>query len=170
MANQRGAAGEQDAILAMELWVPRPKGETLRILIEELAARRSNVEVVVDETYVSPNCDAISMALGGECILRPGHEDWLRNVCFRGGQSRRRAGWGMISADKAGLSVSDTGTGIPAQELASIFEPFASKRGSSGLRLSTSRGIVEAFGGKIWAMNRAAGSAVFQFTLPLFHA
>lgn len=38
LANQSGAAGEQDAILAMELWVPRPKGETLRILIEELAA------------------------------------------------------------------------------------------------------------------------------------
>jgi PAS domain S-box-containing protein len=54
---------------------------------------------------------------------------------------------------KAELSVSDTGTGIPAQQLASIFEPFASKRGGSGLGLSTSRGIVEAFGGKIWAEN-----------------
>jgi hypothetical protein len=38
LANQSGAAGEQDAILAMELWVSRPKGETLRILMEELAA------------------------------------------------------------------------------------------------------------------------------------
>lgn len=38
LANQSGAAGEQGAILAMELWIPRPKGEALRILIEELAA------------------------------------------------------------------------------------------------------------------------------------
>jgi PAS domain S-box-containing protein len=76
----------------------------------------------------------------------------------------------QVGQSKAGLSVSDTGTGIPAHQLASIFEPFASKRGGSGLGLSTSRGIVEAFGGKIWAKNKAGGGAVFQFTLPLFGA
>jgi PAS domain S-box-containing protein len=76
----------------------------------------------------------------------------------------------QVGRAKAGLSVSDTGTGIPAQDLASIFEPFASQRGSSGLGLSTSRGIVEAFGGKIWAKNRVGGGAVFQFTLPLLSA
>jgi PAS domain S-box-containing protein len=75
-----------------------------------------------------------------------------------------------VGLSKAALSVSDTGTGIPAQELASIFEPFASKRGGSGLGLSTSRGIVEAFGGRIWAKNKASGGAIFQFTLPLFGA
>ncbi len=76
----------------------------------------------------------------------------------------------QVGQSKAGLSVSDTGTGIPAQELASIFEPFVSKRGGSGLGLSTSRGIVEAFGGKISATNKSDGGAVFQFTLPLFGA
>lgn len=76
----------------------------------------------------------------------------------------------QVGRAKAGLSVSDTGTGIPAQELAGIFEPFTSKRGGSGLGLSTSRGIVEAFGGKIWAKNKAGGGAIFQFTLPLFGA
>jgi PAS domain S-box-containing protein len=73
----------------------------------------------------------------------------------------------QVGQSKAGLSVSDTGTGIPVDRLASIFEPFASKRGGSGLGLSTSRGIVEAFGGKIWAKNQKGGGAVFQFTLPL---
>jgi PAS domain S-box-containing protein len=76
----------------------------------------------------------------------------------------------QVGQSKAGLSVSDTGIGIPAQQLASIFEPFASKRDGSGLGLSTSRGIVEGFGGKIWAMNKAGGGAVFQFTLPLLGA
>ena len=76
----------------------------------------------------------------------------------------------QVGQSKAELSVSDTGTGIPAQQLASIFEPFASKRGGSGLGLSTSRGIVEAFGGKIWAENNASGGAVFQFALPLIGA
>lgn len=73
----------------------------------------------------------------------------------------------LVGRSKAGLSVSDTGTGIPVDRLASIFEPFASKRGGSGLGLSTSRGIIEAFGGKIWAKNQTGGGAVFQFTLPL---
>jgi PAS domain S-box-containing protein len=75
-----------------------------------------------------------------------------------------------VGRSKAGLSVSDMGAGIPAQDLASIFEPFVSKRGGSGLGLSTSRGIVEAFGGKISAKNIAGGGAIFQFTLPLSHA
>jgi len=56
------------------------------------------------------------------------------------------------------------------RNIEAMSEPFASKRGGSGLGLSTSRGIVEAFGGKIWAMNKAGGGAVFQFTLPLFGA
>jgi PAS domain S-box-containing protein len=76
----------------------------------------------------------------------------------------------QVGQSRAELSVSDTGKGIPAQQLAGIFEPFASKRGGSGLGLSTSRGIVEAFGGKISAQNNASGGAVFQFTLPLIGA
>jgi PAS domain S-box-containing protein len=74
-----------------------------------------------------------------------------------------------VGRSRAGLSVSDMGASIPAQDLASIFEPFVSKRGGSGLGLSTSRGIVEAFGGKISAKNIAGGGAIFQFTLPLSH-
>ena len=76
----------------------------------------------------------------------------------------------QVGQSKAGLSVSDTGTGIPVDRLANIFEPFASKQGGSGLGLSTSRGIVEVFGGKIWAKNKVEGGAVFQFTLPLLDA
>lgn len=37
LANEGGAAGEQQAILSMEQWVPRPKGPGLRVLLEELA-------------------------------------------------------------------------------------------------------------------------------------
>ncbi|MGY8664243.1 response regulator [Bradyrhizobium sp. UFLA05-109] len=73
----------------------------------------------------------------------------------------------QLGQSKAEVSVSDSGTGIPVRQLASIFEPFASKRGGSGLGLSTSRGIIEAFGGTISAKNNESGGAIFQFTLPL---
>jgi PAS domain S-box-containing protein len=76
----------------------------------------------------------------------------------------RRAG-----QSTATLSVSDSGTGIPADRLASVFEPLAPGRPGSGLGLSTSRGIVEAFGGRIWAKNAATGGAVLHFSLPLFN-
>jgi PAS domain S-box-containing protein len=76
----------------------------------------------------------------------------------------RRAG-----QSTATLSVFDSGTGIPADRLARVFEPLAPRRPGSGLGLFTSREIVEAFGGKIWAKNVATGGAVFHFSLPLFN-
>ena len=37
LANQGGAAGEQDAIVMMEHWIPRPRAGQLKILLGELA-------------------------------------------------------------------------------------------------------------------------------------
>jgi hypothetical protein len=37
LANQGGAAGEQDAVVLMEHWVPRPRSSELRVLLDELA-------------------------------------------------------------------------------------------------------------------------------------
>jgi signal transduction histidine kinase len=66
------------------------------------------------------------------------------------------------------VSVSDSGTGIPGDKLSEIFDTFyTTKEHGTGLGLSISRTIVETYGGKIWADNRAGGGAVFRFTLPL---
>jgi signal transduction histidine kinase len=66
------------------------------------------------------------------------------------------------------LSVSDTGCGIPAERLASIFDAFyTTKPAGTGLGLSIARTIIEIYGGKIWAANRPEGGAVFRFVLPL---
>jgi signal transduction histidine kinase len=66
------------------------------------------------------------------------------------------------------VSVSDTGTGIPNDRLKDIFKTFyTTKQQGTGLGLSIARTIVETYGGKIWAENRARGGAVFRFTLPL---
>ena len=69
---------------------------------------------------------------------------------------------------KVELSISDTGRGIPNDQLDSIFEAFyTTKTSGTGLGLSIARAIVETYGGRIWADNRVDGGAVFRFVLPL---
>ncbi len=69
------------------------------------------------------------------------------------------------------VSVSDTGTGIPAENLTKIFDRFwqaeASKNKGSGLGLSIAKGIVQAHGGKIWAESQIGQGTTIYFTLPL---
>jgi signal transduction histidine kinase len=66
------------------------------------------------------------------------------------------------------ISVSDTGTGIPEEQLKDIFHTFrTTKEEGTGLGLSISRAIVENHGGKIWAENGKDRGAIFKFTLPL---
>jgi two-component system, LuxR family, sensor kinase FixL len=65
------------------------------------------------------------------------------------------------------ITVSDSGPGIPADELAKLFEPYyTTKRNGLGLGLSISKTIVDAHGGRIWAVNNPEVGATFCFTLP----
>jgi PAS domain S-box-containing protein len=65
------------------------------------------------------------------------------------------------------VTVSDNGSGIAADELSRVFEPFyTSKPNGLGMGLAISRSIIEAHGGRLWAENNPAGSATFTFTLP----
>jgi two-component system sensor kinase FixL len=64
------------------------------------------------------------------------------------------------------IAVSDTGSGIPADELARVFEPFfTTKPHGMGMGLPISRTIIEAHGGRLWAENSNGGGATFRFTL-----
>jgi signal transduction histidine kinase/ABC-type uncharacterized transport system substrate-binding protein len=68
----------------------------------------------------------------------------------------------------AQLSVSDRGSGIPADKLKEVFEPFfTSKAEGMGMGLSIARTIIEAHNGLIWAKNRDHGGASFRIKLPL---
>ena len=64
------------------------------------------------------------------------------------------------------IEVADTGPGIPAENMDSLFSEFmTTKSEGMGLGLPISRTIVEAHGGAIRAENRPEGGAAFIFTL-----
>ena len=85
----------------------------------------------------------------------------------RGGQIIIRGG---RKGDEHHFSVSDSGQGIPAQMLESIFERFwqigKHDRRGMGLGLYISRCIVEAHGGRIWAESELGKGTTIHFTLP----
>jgi signal transduction histidine kinase len=67
------------------------------------------------------------------------------------------------------FSVSDTGQGIPPEQLAHIFGEFwqanpADRRGI-GLGLTIAKGIVDAHGGRIWVESRVGEGTTFHFAL-----
>jgi signal transduction histidine kinase len=73
-----------------------------------------------------------------------------------------------LASGSVEVTVADTGTGIPPDKLNKVFDTFYTTKGDgTGLGLWIARTIVQAFGGKIWAENRAGGGALFRFTLPL---
>ncbi len=73
------------------------------------------------------------------------------------------------------ISIQDTGSGIPAEELSRIFERFyqmdkSRQRGRSqgaGLGLAIASQIIEAHGGKITAESEVGAGSTFRVTLPV---
>jgi hypothetical protein len=92
-----------------------------------------------------------AMPQGGELTLR------LKTVRLHGDQA-------------AQIEVEDSGTGIPAEVIKSIFKPFFTTRAEgTGLGLAICARIVEQHQGKIKAMNSPTGGAIFRVTLPVQH-
>jgi len=66
------------------------------------------------------------------------------------------------------IAVTDTGPGVPVDQLTHIFDPFVTtKPNGMGMGLAISRTIIEAHEGRLWAENRKEGGASFRFTLPI---
>jgi len=72
------------------------------------------------------------------------------------------------------IRVTDTGTGIPADELPHVFERFFqaknqehAKAGGAGIGLSLTRELVKAMGGEISAESTAGKGTTFTVTLPM---
>jgi PAS domain S-box-containing protein len=65
------------------------------------------------------------------------------------------------------VSVSDTGVGLPSQQVDQVFNAFfTTKPHGTGMGLRISRSIVESHGGRLWAADNSPPGSSFYFTLP----
>jgi len=84
---------------------------------------------------------------------------------------------GQAQAGQIEVCVEDTGEGIPAEELGSIFEKFhqVHRRGfgktqGTGLGLTIAKSLIELHGGRIWVESEVGRGSRFLFTLPVADA
>jgi signal transduction histidine kinase len=79
-----------------------------------------------------------------------------------------------LEGDQLVYRVSDTGIGIPADKIGSLFTEFkqtdatiASEYGGTGLGLSITKKFIEMHGGRIWIESELGKGSAFIFEVPL---
>jgi signal transduction histidine kinase len=76
----------------------------------------------------------------------------------------------VANGNHVSVHVSDTGPGIPANDLSHLFDNFWQARSNDhrgvGLGLAIAKGVVEAHGGRIWCDSAPGRGSTFSFTLP----
>jgi signal transduction histidine kinase len=171
-----GEAQRLNTIVAQFLSLARPieiNAEALPLpeVLKELAflqesdAKRSGVQIRVIAAPTLPALKADPDLL----------TQVLLNLMLNGLQAMPEGGTLTLEAKASNsnflIAVSDTGTGITAENQRRIFEPyFTTKAKGTGLGLAISRRIIEAHGGTITATNETAGGCRFEICLPLYGA
>jgi two-component system sensor histidine kinase GlrK len=148
---------------------PKPIRPLIDQTVEEIGplveAKKLSLEVSVTEELPILKMDS-------ERILQA-----LRNIVGNAVKFTPEKGRVRVSARRADhgveVSVADTGPGIPAGDLITIFEKFqqANKEGShpvkgTGLGLAIAKQIITHHGGKIWAESELGHGSTFIFVLP----
>jgi signal transduction histidine kinase len=90
----------------------------------------------------------------------------LINLALNGVQAMTPGGVLTISAARVGekvrIGISDTGTGIPKDELEKVFRPFyTTKHEGTGLGLAISRGIIDRHGGTMEVTSEPGRGSTF---------
>jgi C4-dicarboxylate-specific signal transduction histidine kinase len=150
---------------------PRKERFDLNAAINEviiLARNVTNRNGVLVETRLT---DGLSFVQGDRVQLQQVLLNLILNAVEAMGSVDARARELLISTeqDHTGVlvAVRDSGPGIDLTHIERIFEAFyTTKSGGTGMGLSICRSIIDAHGGKLWAVANEPRGAVFRFTLP----
>lgn len=134
----------------------------LAVMLAQQQANARNIEVLLTKAENLPrvfhdsgqvNQVLLNLLLNGIQAVEPGGSVRL-DVGRQDGSAR--------------VTVTDTGRGIPPENLSSIFLPFFTTKGNgTGLGLSLARRIIEDHGGKIEVTSRPGEGSQFSVLLPL---
>lgn len=157
----------------------------------KLIRHEENVYKMVEESAFGVKTRAGEKGLIITCDLPEGLPDIyvdayrikqvLRNLLENAISHTMRGGSISISAwhdnKRVIINVTDTGEGIPPEDLPNIFERFyrvdrsrTRATGGSGLGLTIAKRFVEAHGGQISVTSKPGKGSTFTITLPVFHA
>ncbi len=190
LAHAEPPLGELREILQDVVGDARRAGDViqrLRSLLRKGEARFLPLDVnhVIQEMAVLVHTDAILRNLAIDLDLAPALppvradrvqlQQVLLNLVLNGMEALGPAGAGQQivlrtrqTTAAVQVAVCDQGPGIPAAELARIFDTFyTTKANGMGMGLAISRSIVEAHGGRLWAENNPDRGATFAFTIPI---
>jgi signal transduction histidine kinase len=99
------------------------------------------------------------------------------NLFLNARDAMPRGGWlsvtSRVEQGRAIVEVSDTGTGIPPEHLARIYDPFFTTKPEgrgTGLGLSVTYGIVQEHGGSLTCDSEIGHGTTFRLSLPLADA
>jgi two-component system NtrC family sensor kinase len=152
---------------AREEKVDREPTDINALLLEAIEAARSHDAAGLVRTEADLD-DALGLCKVDRRQIRQVFDNIIKNAieAMPGGGSltvESRKGVGQFT-----VSISDTGPGIPVENLPRLFSPFFTTKPAgkgTGLGLVVSYGIVKMHGGTIVAANRPGGGARFEITV-----
>ena len=115
----------------------------------------------------------VNLAVNARDAMPDGGKLTVRTANVTAEEAEKLSYKGMPAADYVAIDVIDTGTGIPADIVDKIFEPFFSTKDvgkGTGLGLSTVYGIVKQTGGFVYVESEAGKGTTFRIFLPRHHA
>jgi two-component system OmpR family sensor kinase len=151
------------------------------VLARESIELSDVAEAAADDVRPLADAKDDTIAIDGNGILARADPERLRQVVTNLlGNAIRHSPRGAIvevscwdTQREVGLTVRDSGSGIPAPMLTRVFDRFvredgarSSGSGGGGLGLAICKQIIEAHDGRIWAESREGGGSSFSFTLP----
>jgi PAS domain S-box-containing protein len=136
--------------------------DVLSLLEHQL--RTGRIQVRKELTSTSPLVQGIEYKL----------QQVFLNLFLNARDAMPRGGWLTIATradgDSASVEISDTGSGIPTEQLSRIYDPFFTTKDfgkGTGLGLSITYGIVQEHGGTITCDSNVGQGTRFTLTLPL---
>jgi len=153
-----------DALSDLTMLLRRLIGEKVKL---DLVHGRDLWPVKVDVSQFEQV--VVNLAVNARDAMPDGGKLTVKTANVAADESAQLSYKGLPAADYVRIDISDTGTGIPAEIVDKIFEPFFSTKEvgkGTGLGLSTVYGIVKQTGGFVYVDSTPGEGTTFRIFLP----